>query len=222
MVGRARGRIKVVLGSVALSVGAFTATPALANDVGAGVLLHGFGASSKIQGLSLDVGENTFEPEPLRGKRLTLDGEGALAGGGLQVNVTLYGVRAGLGFSFFGVEKTRFRHDPLPDGLRLVTGDPWGLRLDGFLGYELLQGRVRPYVDIVASGAFLGLDVDLHHPAYGELARTQYSGGAFGLGPRAGLSVGLSQHVFADVSAMYSVFGLERLRVTGGIGFRTN
>ena len=64
MVGRARGRIKVVLGTVALSLGALAATPALADDVGAGVLLHGFGASSKIQGLSLDVGENTFEPEP--------------------------------------------------------------------------------------------------------------------------------------------------------------
>ncbi len=203
-------------------MGVLAGTPALANEVGAGMVLQGFGASSKIQGISLDVGEDTFEPEPLRGKGMTLDGGGALAGGGIQANLTLYGVRVGLGFSFFGIEKSRFRHDPLPDGLRLVAGNPWGLRLDGFLGYEPLGGRVRPYLDLVASGGFVGVDVGLHHPTYGELARTSYSGGAFGIGPRGGLSVGLSRHVFADASVMYSIVGLERLRVTAGIGFRTN
>lgn len=222
MVGRARGRNKAALFGMALSVGALAPLPALADDVGVGLLFHGFGASGKIQGATLSVGEDTFEPEPLRGKNLTLDGSGVLAGAGLQTNVTVLGVRVGFGVSVFGIEETRFRHDPLPAGLQLVAGNPWGARLDGFLGYELLHGRVRPYLDLVASGSFLTVEVDLRHAALGALARTEYSTGAFGVGPRAGLSIGLTRHVFADVSATYSLFGHDRLRVMGGIGFRSD
>ena len=222
MVCRARGQIQAALSVAALSVVALVAQPALADDFAAGLLFTGFGASAKIQGAALSVGEDTFEPEPLRGRNLVLDGEGALAGAGIQPSVTILGVRVGLGMSVFGIEKTRFRHDPLPDGLRLIPSNPWGVRLDGFLGYEFLHGRVRPYLDLVAAGSFIQLDVDLRHPTLGALARTTYGGGSFNLGPRAGLSIGLTGPVFADVSATYSVFGYERLRVTGGIGFRTD
>lgn len=222
MARRSRGRNKAALFGTILSLSALAPVPAFADDLGVSMLLYGFGAAGKIRGATLGVGDDTFEPEPLRGKNLTLDGSGIFAGGGMQATVTIHGVRLGFGGAFFGLEDTRFRHDPLPDGMTLVSTTPWGARIDGFLGYELLQGRVRPYVDIVASGSFVGVDVDLRHPVLGDLARTSYSTGAFGLGPRGGLSIGLSRHAFADVSATYSVFGHDRLRVMAGIGIRSN
>lgn len=208
----------------AISLAAFTAAalaavPALAGDSGGGVLFYGFGSAAKLRGLPVEVGSGSIELDPLKNKDFRLDNGGQLAGGGMQINGFVNGVRVGFGVSVFSVVGTTLRHAPLDHGFRVEASSAWGAGIETFVGYELLRGPVRPYLDLVGSFNAVSMDVDLMHPEYGRLGRTQYGGWLFGFGPRAGVSVPLGKAAFLDVSGTYSLVGMERVRVVGGIGF---
>lgn len=205
--------------AAAFAAAALSAAPALAGDSGAGVLFYGFGSHAKIRGLPVGVGDNAIELDPLKNKDFRLDNGGQLGGGGFQIDGFVNGVRVGFGLSVFSVMGTKLRHDALEHGFTVEAQGAWGATIDTFLGYELLRGPVRPYVDLVGSFSGVSLNVDLMHPEYGRLGRTQYSGWLFGFGPRAGVSIPLGENAFFDVSGTYSLVGMERVRVVGGIGF---
>lgn len=218
MSGRRRNRVALAFAASFLAT-ALSAAPALAGDSGVGVLFFGLGSHAKIHGLQLEATDGGLELDPLKGKNFRLENGGTLAGGGFQINGFIHGVRTGLGLNVFSVQDTKLRHDALDNNFAVAASGAWGAGLDLFVGYELLHGPVRPYVDLVGGFSGVNLTVDLIHPEFGRLGRTQYGGWRFGFGPRAGLSVPLGKTAFLDLSGTYSVIGMERFRVVGGIGF---
>jgi len=188
------------------------------DETGGGVLFYGLGSFGNIQGLGVSTSGDTVEPDPLKKKHLRLEDGGHLFGGGLQVDVFGKHVRGGFAISVFGVEGTKLRTDKLDNGFKVSASSGWGAGFDVFVGHEFWKGSVRPYIDLVGSINVLSLQVDLKHPAYGVLGRTQYEGWMFGFGPRAGLSIPIGPNGFFDVSGNYSVVGMERFRIVAGIG----
>ena len=186
---------------------------------GAGVLFFGFGSMGAIEGLGFSPAGDSIEPDPLKNKHLRLEGGGNLGGGGLRVDIFGRYARGGVTLSVFGVDKTRLEHLPLQNGFKTSPTDAWGAGFEVFAGYEFLKGPVRPYMDLTTSVNIFSMQVDLQHPQYGRLGRTQYEGWLFGFGPRLGVSVPLGDAVYFDVSATYQVIGTETLRVTSGLGF---
>ncbi len=193
--------------------------PRSPDQTGGGVLFFGFGSFAAINGMGLGATGDSVEPDPLKNKHLQLAGGGHLGGGGFQIDIFGKYVRGGVGVSVFGVEGTRLEHDKLANGFKTAASSAWGAGFDIFVGHEFLKGPVRPYVDLVGGINVLSVQVDLVHPAYGRLGRTQYEGWLFGFGPRAGLSIPLSDSAFFDLSGTYSVVGSEQFRIVGGFGF---
>ena len=193
--------------------------PRSSDQTGGGILFYGFGSFAAIDGLGVSPTGDSVEPDPLKNKHLRLAGGGHLGGGGFQIDIFGKYVRGGVGVSVFGIEGTRLDHDRLANGFSVAPSSGWGAGFDIFVGHEFLKGPVRPYVDLVGSINVLSLEVDLVHPTYGRLGRTQYEGWLFGFGPRAGLSIPLSDSAFFDVAGTYSITGSERFRVTAGFGF---
>ncbi|MFO0591578.1 MAG: hypothetical protein U0441_28790 [Polyangiaceae bacterium] len=186
---------------------------------GAGMLLFGFGSFAAIDGLGLAPSGDDIEPDPLKNKHLRLAGGGHLAGGGMRIDIFGRWVRGGVTLSVFGVEGTHLAHDPLANGFRAEPASGWGAGFEVFVGHEFAKGPVRPYLDLTTSVDILSTQIDLVHPAYGRVGRTQYEGWLFGFGPRAGLTVPLGDHAYFDVSGTYTVLGAETFRLVGGIGF---
>lgn len=188
------------------------------DETGGGVLFYGLGSFANIGGLGLGVTDNTVEPDPLKNKHLQLIGGGHFFGGGLQINVFGKYVRGGFAISVFGVEGTKLRADKLDNRFRVSAANAWGAGFEVFVGHEFLKGPVRPYIDLVTSIDVLSVQIDLNHPEYGRLGRTEYEGWMFGFGPRAGLSIPIGSNGFFDVSGNYSVVGMETFRVVAGLG----
>lgn len=192
--------------------------PRSERSTGGGVLFYGLGSFANIDGLGLAVGGDTLEPDPLKNKKLRLEGGGHMFGGGLQVNVYGKYVRGGFGFSFFGVEGTKLRTNKLDNGFSVSASNAWGGSFEVFFGHEFSAGPVRPYIDLVGSVDVMVAQVDLKHPTFGTVGRTQYEGWLFGFGPRAGLAIPLGENGFFDVSGTYSLVGMEQVRIVAGLG----
>lgn len=241
MLRHARTSSMLLVSAAAFSAAALGALPALADrppvavaaaepepetpppdssddETGGGVLFYGLGSFANIHGLGLSTSGDTVEPDPLKNKHLRLDGGGHVFGGGLQVDVFGKYVRGGFAISVFGVEGTKLRYDSLGHGFSASATNAWGAGFDVFVGHELLKGPVRPYIDLVASIDVVSAQVDLKHPEFGRLGRTEYQGWMFGFGPRAGLSIPIGSNGFLDLSGNYSVVGMERFRIVAGIG----
>jgi hypothetical protein len=220
MLGNRRHRTALAFGASFL-VTALSAVPALAGDSGVGVLVYGFGSFAKIHGLDVGSSDGSVQLDPLKDKHFELEGGGYLGGGGFKIDGFVEGVRLGVGLSVFGVEGTKLRHDGLDHDFYVTASGGWGANLDLHLGYEFLRGPVRPYLDLVGSFGALSLNVDLMHPEFGRLGRTEYSGWQFGFGPRAGLVIPIGKSGYFDLSGTYGVAGMERFRIAGGIGLWT-
>ncbi|MBK8259009.1 MAG: hypothetical protein IPK82_40915 [Polyangiaceae bacterium] len=214
-----RLRLSLVAATAFACVGAQSSW-ARADDVGVGVLFYGLGSFANIHNLTLNVGSNSVEADPVHGKNLRLDGGGHLFGAGMQVTGYFEeGIRGGINLGVFGMEGAKLNHDRLDSGFRVRAEGGWGVNLDGFVGYEILHGAFRPYIDMVGQFSTVGLQVDLLHPDFGRLGRSDYNAWKFGFGPRVGASIPLGDTAFLDFSGTYSIVGMERFRVMGGIGF---
>jgi hypothetical protein len=189
------------------------------DETGGGVLFYGLGTFGAVNGLKLGVSDSGLELDPLKNKHFRLDGGASLYGGGFQVDIFGKYVRGGFATSVYGIDGARLKYDTLSNNFFVTAQQAWGATFDVFVGHEFLKGPIRPYVDLVGSISVVSVQVDLNHPEYGKLGRTDYEGWQFGFGPRAGFSVPLGKTAFFDLSGMYGVVGIEKVRVVGGIGF---
>jgi hypothetical protein len=199
----------------------FAAAPAsaLADEEGGAFFLDAFGTMGNVDESSLHVTASVVEPDPLKNRNLILDGPGAFFGGGFHFVVLGPEARGGMGLGIYGMKGMKLRHDALPPGLTTSLGTTWGVSIDAFVGRELVKGPVYPYVDVRAVVDIMQVGVQLHHPAYGVLGETSYNAFGFGLGPRIGVSIPLSDPWVIDISGYYGLFGAERAMIVTSIGF---
>ena len=192
---------------------------ALADEEGAGLWLDGIASFGNVDDFSLHVAAAIKEPDPLKNKNLLLDGPGTFVGGGFHFAILGTDMRGGMGVGIFSMEGMTLKHDRLPQGLTAKVGSSWGASIDLFLGRELVKGPVYPYVDLRAVVNIMQAGVELHHESYGFLGETYYNAYGFGVGPRLGVSIPLSDPWVIDISAYYGLFGAERATVVASLGF---
>lgn len=215
---RRRSRLIIPAALTALLLLAAPAT-ALADEEGAGLWLDALASFGNIDDFSLHVPAAIREPDPLKNKNLLLDGPGSFVGGGFHVAILGSDMRGGGGIGIFDMQGMKLKHDRLPDGLSAAVGSAWGASFDVFLGRELTKGPVYPYIDLRAVVSILQTGVELHHPSYGFLGETYYNAYGFGVGPRLGVSIPLSDPWVIDISGYYGLFGAERATIVASLGF---
>jgi hypothetical protein len=192
---------------------------ALADEEGGGLWLDAFATFGNVDDFSLHSAPAEKEPDPLKQKNLLLDGPGAFVGGGFHFAILGSEMRGGGGMEVFGMEGMKLKHDRLPQGLSAKVGSAWGVSLDFFLGRELVKGPVYPYIDLRAVVSIMQAGVELHHEGYGFLGETYYNAYGFGVGPRLGVAIPLSDPWVIDISAYYGLFGAERATIVASLGF---
>jgi hypothetical protein len=191
---------------------------AIAGEEGGGLWLDALASFGNVDDFSLHIAAAVNEPDPLKEKNLLIDGPGAFIGGGFHFAAIGSEMRGGMGVGFFGMEGMTLKHDRLPDGLSAKLGSAWGASFDFFLGKELVKGPVYPYLDLRAVLNVMQTGVELHHEGYGFLGETYYNAYGFGVGPRIGVSVPLSDPWVIDISAYYGLFGAERATIVASLG----
>lgn len=188
-------------------------------DEGGALWFDAFATLGNVDDFSFHVAPAANEPDPLKDKNLLLDGPGTFIGGGFHFAVLGSEMRGGMGMGFFGMEGMTLKHDRLPAGLSAKVGTAWGVAFDFFLGRELVKGPVYPYVDLRAVATIMQGAVELHHEGYGFLGETYYNAYGFGVGPRLGVSIPLSDPWVIDISGYYGLFGPERVTIVASVGF---
>ena len=199
---------------------ALLAAPASALAAGGGIFFDAFTSFGRVDDASLHVIPMTTEPDPLKERNLRLYGGGNFYGGGMHGVIYGKDVRGGLGLGVFGADGIELRHDALPQGISTSLARVWGVSIDVFVGRELLKGPVYPYVDLRATFDVLQAGVVMSHPDYGALGETLYNAYSFGVGPRLGVQIPLSEPWALNFSGYYGLFGAQQMTIVASIGGR--
>jgi hypothetical protein len=107
--------------------------------------------------------------------------------------------------------------------VELRTHSIWGLGYDLFVGQEIGQGPVYPYIDLRATAHVIQARVEVHADPYGHVATSPYSALLFGLGPRFGALVPIGHSTMLDVALTHQLIGgAEQIGLWLGIGYWNN
>lgn len=186
---------------------------------GAGLFIDAFTSFGRVDDYSLHVASLATEPDPLKERGLSVFGGGNFHGGG--VHLAIYGseVRGGVAMGAFTAQGLDIHHDALPTGISASLGSAWGANWELFIGHEFLKGPVYPYLDLRAVFNVIQANIELRHPDYGVLGATPYNAFSFGVGPRIGIAIPLSDPWVIDVSGSYGLFGAEQTTLVVSLGF---
>lgn len=190
----------VILASSVLSI----ADEVHACDVVIVESFYAFGGQGHLDGHEL---ENEEPPDVLRDVPVTIRGRGRLAGGGLQLHLLLF-ERMRLGYDVIAWDVGDVELDAaLPPGMSFDVRHFVGLRDSLFVGVELLQGPVYPYLDLVGYADIVIADVALQDPLVGEVDSMHYGDVSLAVGARAGLRVPITSGLMLDFAGQHRIFG---------------
>lgn len=211
-----RSRLALLTVAVGLSV-----TPALADTFGAQA--HWINGSTHVHGLELEVAPSVSEPSVLSGSAPRLWGYGTLQGVSLRAEVLLDSTRLGVGTSIFEIDGVSLKTDTLPAGIEARAESVWGSTIELFLGRELGQGPVYPYIDGRLSFSIVQAEIGTYAEPYGHVGTTHYNGVRFGLGPRLGMLVPIGHSTMLDFTISQRLFGgVEETTIGIGLGYWEN
>lgn len=212
--------LPLVLGISALA-GMVEVPPARADTFGA--QMHYVTGSTNVHGLELDVAPTVKEPEVLVGRHPRLWGYGSIEGASLRGDLLVDSTRLGLGVSYFGMSDVSVATDALPAGLAVRPAFIWGSSVELFLGREIGQGPVYPYLDLAGSFSILQVDLETHAEPYGHVGTTYYNAWRFGLGPRFGMLIPVGHSTMVDLAIHQRLFGeVTQTTLSVGIGYWEN
>ncbi|HZO11815.1 MAG TPA: hypothetical protein VFB62_01100 [Polyangiaceae bacterium] len=190
----------VILASSVLSI----ADEVQACDIVIVESFYAFGGQGHLDGHALG---NEEPPDLLRDVPVTVRGRGRLAGGGMQLHLLLFD-RMRLGYDVIAWDIGDAELEAaLPPGMSFDVRHFVGLRDDLFVGVELLQGPVYPYLDLVGSGDIVFADVALQDPLLGKVDSALYGDVSLAIGARAGLRVPITSVLMLDVAGQHRIFG---------------
>lgn len=164
------------------------------------------------------------EPDVVASDRLEFRGAGSFWGASLRFDLLLEQTRLGVGAAFFGISDVSVEpKSELPPGVELETHSVWGLTYELYLGYELAQGPVYPYLDLRATLSMAQARVEVFAEPYGHLATAPYTALELGLGPRLGALVPIGHSTMLDVAITHRLLGgIEQVGLFVGIGYWNN
>lgn len=180
-----------------------------------GAQAHWLRGSTHVHRLELAPSFGSSKPAELDGERPRLWGYGRLSGVSLRFDALFGSTRAGGGLSFFGVDDVSVHTS---GGTSVRATAIWGSSAELFVGQEIGQGPVYPYLDLRGSFSLLRAELET---ATGTAA--QYQAFRPGLGPRFGVLIPIGHSSVVDV-AIYRrlVGGVEDTTIAVGVGFWEN
>jgi hypothetical protein len=209
-----------VLGAIALAV---TVDVPMARADTFGAQVHHVTGTTYVHGLELDVAPTVKEPEVLVGRHPHLWGYGRIEGAGLRGDVLVDSTRLGLGVSYYGVSDVSVATDALPPGLATRPASIWGSTVELFVGQEIGQGPIYPYVDLAGSFSILQVDLETHAEPYGHVGTTYYNAWRFGVGPRFGMLIPVGHSTMIDLAVHQRLFGgVTQTTLSVGLGYWEN
>lgn len=190
------------------------AVPCSAGELSSGLSLYAQSGGAKLRNAVLGTAV---------GAEVRLTSDGHMVGGGAQKAFVYERFRFGVDVAAYALVGVSHSVAPLPEGLSAVVGDLVGARWAGFVGYEILDGPVYPYIDLRFSltGAFTRLH--LRSDELGDRGSTALHVLDGAVGPRAGVLVPITTWAAVDVSAYHPIIGgHERLTFNAGLSFWHN
>lgn len=204
-----RGRLAALGASAAVAL----AAPVARGERAVGGGLHAVGGATSG---SLAV-SSSHAPPLLTSPRL--DGSGSLRGFEVRIFAWSSPWRVGLADGLIWESEGRsLRFDPLPQEYSVSTRARWGGHFELFVGYQRRFGPVYPFLDWRVGGSLWLATADLSSETHGFVGSTAYRAGTFLFGPRLGVLVPMTRHVYLDMAAHGSLFGPERYGGTAGLG----
>lgn len=216
-----RGRCSGVATTTAAMVVAVVSSSSSAH---AEVTVEGslYGATSYV--LSDRVMHNDADetPDVLANRDVRLRGAGLISGFGVQGAVVVdHKLRIGLDEALLvSASGLTAEAQGLPSGVTTDHTRLFGYRFALFLGRQFgdPDATVRPYVDLSLGVSLIDATLGLRSDDRGHWGQTSYALWAPYVAPRAGAHVMLGAHGFVDVSACYSLFGVEKATFVAGLG----
>lgn len=216
-------RTQTVALGACLGLTTFIGSALADEDVSTGFEVYAQGGVADLSTEILTPALAAHTPVALEDVEVAMTSDGRMAGGGLLLTLVHARWRFGLDLAAYALLGVDTAHTPLPDGYTISVGDPLGVRWAGFIGYEILEGPVHPYLDLRVSGSAAIANVRLAHDTLGHLGTTSYDYVMAGFGPRAGVLVPMTTWSAIDVSAYYPIVGgHEQLTFSAGISFWNN
>lgn len=188
-----------------------------------GAQIHYLTGTTHVHQLELAVAPAVSEPSVLAGKDLRLFGYGGVRGVDLRFDFLIDTTRLGLGVSYFGMDDVSLTSRALEPGIAIERGTVLGSTIELFVGQEIGQGPVYPYLDARGTFSLLQVDVETRAEPYGHVGTTHYIGWRFGLGPRFGVLIPVGHSTMVDVAITQRlVGGVEETTFGVGLGFWEN
>ncbi len=199
----------------------YGASPAQADTFGA--QLSYIGGKTDLDGAELSVPALVSEPGVLSGKNPRLRGSGTLSGVALRGDFLADAWRFGLGTSLYGVSDTTAAFDSLAWGVRTRTHSLWGTTSEVFVGQEIGQGPIYPYLDLRLALSVVQVQVEVDVDPHGHAGTGTYNVIRGGVGPRFGALIPVGHSLMVDVSAYHQlVGGIEQVMFGIGVGYWEN
>jgi hypothetical protein len=196
-------------------------SPAWADSFGGE--LHYVTGVADLDGREIDVPAAIDEPTLLEGKTLRLHGRGTLQGVAFRGEFLIDSWRLGYGWRMYGIDDASITSDQLPWGTSVRADRMWAITSDLFVGYEIGQGPVYPYLDGVFSLAVLDVQVETHAEPYGHVGTTAYTDLGIGFGPRFGALIPVGHSLMLDVAIQQRLIGgWEQTLLFVGVGYWEN
>ena len=184
--------------------------------------LHGTGGTTDFTGIILEPGEWSKGLTNPGDIGLRLSGEGKMFLGTIRGNISMEGVRIGLGFGFMRSKDLKISHhgmtSPREERGRMSTSTMI-LSSEIFVAYAIGDPRgVRPYIEVRGTWMMFRSNVETTDCQSGCADLRDYTGHVFGIVPRIGLLISINQYFFADLGASYGVVGPEEFAFSLGVG----
>lgn len=194
-----------------------TACPAVADTFGGQV--HAVRAKGTLQGATIERGEGG---DPRLPGSLELATDAEIAGADFRFDWMFGDLRLGSALMVFGVRDLKLSPPAGDDGATRTVGDGFGGSLEGFVGYELMQGPVYLYADLRVVLQGFEAPVTARSAELGETT-VDYARGSLGAGPRLGTLVPVGHSLMIDFAIYQSILGgLEGTTGFVGLGYWEN
>ena len=181
--------------------------------------VHVVRSHAALDGMSLDA---TSDRDARLPPSIGLDQDAELIGGSFRFDWMEGDLRLGGALMIFGVRDIRLPADLRVTGSEVWARDGLGGSLEAFVGYELAQGPVYPYVDIRATLQAFEVPVMVRGEGAGE-SSSSYGRVLPAVGPRVGMLVPVGHSLMIDLAVYQRVVGgLEQTTAFVGLGFWEN
>lgn len=191
-------------------------------DEGVAFTLHGMTGAMIANDHTMRLAPGSDAPDVVRHITPRLDGDRGYLGSGLRGFYQGEYVRAGGTVGAFFVDRgLTDLGRAAPEGVTMRTDTSWGAHLEVFAGGQINLKPVFPYLDVVGFLDIVQTRYTVFAVGGDVLGRPSYNAYLFGVGPRLGVILPITENVYLDLAVGGGVVGANRFLFSAGFGYTT-